>query len=386
MSVHLPFINKYPYTSFEAVNIDWLLTQVSKIPVLEEKVNQHETRITSLEGTVADHETRLAAAEDEITSLDSRMDTAESEIDTLQTDVSGLGTRMNAAEGSISALQQEVTSAQGDISGLTTRVTNAESDIIALQTADQAIRNDITGLDSRVTTLENEDAVIANPGGTGANLNTISISGTTYQIPSGGSGGGGSSVTPNPSGTATDTLNKVDIDGTVYGMPLTSAEVSILNSTIQGIQSDVSSLQADVSSINSNEVFITEVGSMTANGNVQEIPNTSFQFSSTGTYLITAALELNTSNYGSAPRYIGFYLRDDDTNILLDKFSVRGDEPAMITQAADLSLSAIIQVDQINITEIYKLCLRVSAASNKSVSYAAKLRVTKLNDDDGTNS
>ena len=117
--IHLPFINKYPYTSMEAVNIDWLLNEVSKIPVLEDKVNQHETRITTLEETAADHEQRLTAAESDIDALEAKVD---EDIANLTTHMSEAATALAEVDGRLDALEAfEETHASievGDIEGL----------------------------------------------------------------------------------------------------------------------------------------------------------------------------------------------------------------------------------------------------------------------------
>ena len=63
------------------------------------------------------------------------------------------------------------------------------------------------------STVENLVPVEANPEDTATDsLTKIDINGTVYSI----TGSGGSSVTPNPIGTPTDTLSTVEIDGTIY--------------------------------------------------------------------------------------------------------------------------------------------------------------------------
>lgn len=386
--IHLPFINKYPYTSMEAVNIDWLLNEVSKIPVLEATVNQHETRITTLEETAADHEQRLTAAEADIDSLEDRMDTAEGDIDSLEG-------RMDTAEGDIDSLEGRMDTAEGDIddleaavgdssSGLVKDVADIKQDIIDINTKDQAQDNDIDGLDLRVTALEEEDAVIANPGGTGPLLNTVSISGTTYSIDnSGGGGGGGSSVTPNPSGTPTATLDKVDIDGTIYGMPLTAAEVTQLNSDISDIQGDISDIQdvlpKPVSRTNAG-TFIDDV--MTTGG--VQVTDAYIELNEPGVYIVTAEMhEIDTRNFGSTPRAIGMYIRDGSgNNNGLTKYYITGSEPSMIVQNLDLNICTILYVDATmaessTLSKQY-LAYRVNASTDKKITAYGYLKAVKI--------
>lgn len=363
--IHLPFINKYPYTSMEAVNIDWLLNEVSKIPVLEDKVNQHETRINTLEETAADHEQRLTAAEGDIDALEGRMDTAEGDIDdlkdhmqTVEGDIDSLEGRMDTAEGDIDDLEAAV----GDSSsGLVKDVADIKQDIININSKDQAQDNDITGLDSRVTTLEGQDKVIANPGGTGANLNTISIDNVTYVIPSGGGGGGGSSVTPNPTGTPTATLNTVDIDGTIYDMPVDASDITQINSTISALDTRVETLEDTVGDTGSiSNFFHTETLENT--NTVQDFTDqyATFEVPYGAEALVFVEASFDTTNFGSTQRSLGVYIRKYESggyvNEAMSKYTVYGSEPAMITQSADFNLITVLGAGT------YHIAARVNAS------------------------
>ena len=262
----LPFFAKYPYTNFEQLNIDWLL---EKIGGFDERIRSNTERITLVEGRCDVIETRLDGHDEDIADLKQRMTTAEGDIDSLEG-------RMDTAEGDIDSLEGRMDTAEGDIDSLEGRMDTAEDDIdiceadiidlknkdaaiedmIASQydssntyhAGDYAIYNDILykctnttsgdfdflywqqvnvtneiksvndDLDSLSSEVDAIPVVTPNPGGSGTNLNTIQIGDTIYVVPSGG-GGGGSSVTPNPAGAATDVLNKVDIDGTIFAMP-----------------------------------------------------------------------------------------------------------------------------------------------------------------------
>ena len=262
----LPFFAKYPYTNLEQLNIDWLL---EKIGGFDERIRSNTERITLVEGRCDVIETRLDGHDEDIADLKQRMETAEGDIDSLEGrmdtaegDIDSLEGRMDTAEGDIDSLEGRMDTAEGDID-------NCEADIIDLKNKDAAIEdmiasqydssntyhagdyviyndilyksidttsgdfdvtkwvqvnvtNEIKTTNGNLASLSSEvDAipvVTPNPGGSGTNLNTIQIGDTIYSI-SGGGGGGGSSVTPNPAGAATDVLNKVDIDGTIFAMP-----------------------------------------------------------------------------------------------------------------------------------------------------------------------
>ena len=400
--------NMFPHSNYSQFNLDWLIS----------KYGEYDQRIKTVEDAVADHEERLQAAEADIDDLQGRMDTAEADIDALEG-------RMDTAEGDIDALEGIVGNANTglvkDVSDLQSDVSDIQQDINNINLKNQSQDNDISALDGRVDILE-DAKVTANPGGSGQQLNTLQVGSTVYSIPSGGGGGGGSSVTPNPAGAATDDLNKVDIDGTIYAIPTgvdTSGLISdaydststyntgdfcIYNNTLYKCNEDsvtgawnsskwtatkvtteledvLTEVDTKIASVNQNTVLASvQTGSMTGTGSVQEISGTSFTFTSEGTYLITATAEFDTSNYGSAARYLGFYLRDSDTNIALDKFVINGNEPAMIGQAADMSLAKVIRISTSDLSETFRLCARVSSASNKTFGYSTYLSVVKLSD------
>ena len=355
--IHLPFINKYPYTSMEAVNIDWLLNQVSKIPILEDKVNQHETRITDLETIAADHEQRIQEAEADIDSLEGRMDTAEGDIDQLQDDmgtakddITDLKSRMDTAEADIDSLEGRMDTAEGNINQL-------QNDVIAINIKDQQQDNDISGLDSRVTDLEGM-TVVANPGGTGANLNSIGISGVTYLIPSGG-GGSGTTVTPNPAGVLpTDPeLSALGIDALNYRIPVTAADKVAIEDDISDLQTTVSELEDAVLDIDTRIGTVIQktrasiaIPPAASTGEVIELTNAHVGVDMglllpPGVYQVSFSCDFDTTNYGSTPRFLGCYIRDVfHTNLARDKFSVFGTERAMITQAASVQCTTVLTV------------------------------------------
>ena len=82
------------------------------------------------------------AVADRVTDVENDLTTAEGDIDNLESDVSGLGTRLTNAEGDIDNLES-------DMSGLGTRLTTAEGDIDNLE-------SDVSGLGTRLTTAEGD--------------------------------------------------------------------------------------------------------------------------------------------------------------------------------------------------------------------------------------
>ncbi len=361
MPIRLPFINKYPYTSFEAVNIDWLLNQVSKIPVLEDKVNQHETRITTLEETAADHEERLTVAEGDIDALEGRMNDAEADIDqlqddvgTAQADITNLKGRMTTAEGDIDSLEGRMNTAENDIEQI-------ETDITVIQTKDQAQDNDIAGLNSRVTILEGKE-VVANPGGSGPTLNTLRVGSQVYSVPQGGGGGTGTVVTANPAGVLpTDPeLSALGIDALNYRIPVTAADKAAIQADITSLQGTVSDLEYAVLDIDTrigtviNKIISAlNIPVALSTGEVIELTGSAVPMDQAitltpGVYQVSYSCDFDTTNYGSTPRFLGCYIRNASThaNLSRGKFSVFGTERAMITQAASVSCMTIVSVPE----------------------------------------
>ena len=106
----------------------------------------YNEQIESIRDAVVTAQGDIDNLESDVTGIDTRLTTAEGDIDTLETGVSGLGTRMTTAEGDIDTLETGV-------SGLGTRMTTAEGDIDTLETG-------VSGLGTRMTTAEGNITII----------------------------------------------------------------------------------------------------------------------------------------------------------------------------------------------------------------------------------
>lgn len=238
--IRLPFFNKYPYTNFEQLNLDWLMNTVgsfeSRVEAVETKVSELDTKVDTFDG-------RITQNAEDIAGIKTRLDNDEDDID-------GLKTRMSAAESDIDDLETDVGTLGTDVGDLKTRMTAAESDIDDLET-------DVGTLTTRVDGIPD---VEANPGGavTGS-LVTLKIGDTIYQI-TGGGGGQGTEVIANPTGTAVNDLTKVSIAGVIYDIPQSTVD-SALNTqsnnaianapvatAINGINTDLASKGSDITS------------------------------------------------------------------------------------------------------------------------------------------
>lgn len=158
MPTEKKFFNKYPYTDFHELNLDWI---VEKTEECVDIVTEYDDRLTAAEGDISGLKTRMTTAEGNITSLQGRMTTAETHID--------------LAEGAITSLQQDVSEAGDSITALGNRMTvvenqqeadghaiseligdmqTAEQDIDDLQSGLQNTNQDVDELETRVGAIE----------------------------------------------------------------------------------------------------------------------------------------------------------------------------------------------------------------------------------------
>lgn len=105
----MSFWNKYPYTDFHELNIDWVLTKIkemlSRLGILENRVNEHEERITNIEGDI---------------------EVLEGAVDDLSSRVGGFNQRITAVENSVTNINIDIDNLQTSVVGFDQRITNME--------------------------------------------------------------------------------------------------------------------------------------------------------------------------------------------------------------------------------------------------------------------
>lgn len=84
MPTEKKFFNKYPYTDFHELNLDWV---VNKTEECVEAVEEMDDRVTTLESSMTDMQRRLATAEE-------RIARQEQDIHGLSTSIGNIGTRV----------------------------------------------------------------------------------------------------------------------------------------------------------------------------------------------------------------------------------------------------------------------------------------------------
>ena len=388
---HFPFYSRYPYTNFEQLNLDYLLNETSKfskrVEDLETITANHEVRIGTLETNVEDLTGRVGTLETDVGDLKERMTEAEGDIDDLQGRMTDVEDDVEDLEGRVSTLEDDMETAKGDITNIKGDITNIEGDIVNINNKDQSQDNDIAALDLRISSLESH-SVVANPGGTGANLNTLGVDGTTYVIPSGG-GGSGTTVTPNPAGVLpTDPeLSALGIDALNYRIPVTAADKAAIQGDISDLNDKVGDLEEAVLDIDTRIGTIiqkscsstvvnnwsapqqNEVVELDGNYSGRDVYDSSITLNP-GVYLLTFEADYDTTIYGSGARFLGGYIRNKTTHEILarGKFSVFGNERAMITQAASINcMTAVVVPEGETLTIV--AAVRCNGATPSSPAY-----------------
>lgn len=425
----LPFSNKYPYTSFEQLNLDWIMNTIgsfqsqiddnrNRITAAEARLDSAEERITAAEGRLDEAESRLDDVEGRLDSAESELYNTKTRVSSLETDMTSLTGRVSANETAISALQSDIGSAQTDLTAITGRVTQAESDIEDLSNDMSGFQNDITALDNRVTTLEGKE-VTANPGGTGITLNTLQVGSQVYTIPAGGSGGGGSTVTPNPTGTPIGELTSLGIDSAVFSIPegtspdqiapefdstqgystgdYISKEGSIYEAntdipagtswdpsdwTEVKVMEELEQLKQAVADIvlekpSLNKASFSAINETTGSTVIEEIGPGAVMTLTEGIYIVHLTGIFDTTNMGSKRRDLGLYISNSNNDrVAMDKYTVWGTETAQITQAAALECTYYIKVEAGQTLELHP-SIRCQVASG-SYTYTVDFTFDKV--------
>lgn len=201
------FQHQYPNGDIHELNLDWLIQTM--IDFINSEREAGNTPTISSVRSYFTHQYPYGDVHE--LNLDWLVETAlrMQEIgDSVEGDVGELKTRMTAAEGNISTLDNTVSGLTDSVDQIETEIGNINDDVDALETTTAQHTTQIAALDAKI-----DSQVVANPSGAATDtLDTIEIAGTVYGV----EGSGGSEVEANPAGEPTDTLETIGIDGTVY--------------------------------------------------------------------------------------------------------------------------------------------------------------------------
>lgn len=405
---NMPWYNMFPHSEFSIRNIDWLIKKYGeydyRIGQIEESdkaqnetLEDHETRITNIESDIDGNiKPRIEVLESTVSGLASDASELREDVDANTSDIGNINGAILGINNDITALENADTALDGRLDSAEDRLTTLEngqstidSNIEELTREVNGLSNDVSGIDSRVTDLEGH-SVVANPGGGGITLNTLAVDGTVYSVPQGGSGGG-SSVTPNPTGTPIGDLTAIDIDGSIFSIPtgidtsdMIADDYDTTRSYYPGdfvtygnylykcldntsgawdstkwVRTACTSLISDAQeTADRAEEKIDRIGAgyvdMTATTlnnapNVQTKLSTLGRTLTPGVWFLTFNAKFDTSNYGSRYREIDCYIRDttspnNEFTIADNQFTIWGTEAASITAAAVTDCFGFISV------------------------------------------
>lgn len=404
---NMPWYNMFPHSEYSIRNIDWIIKKYGeynyRINQLEESdeaqnttLDDHERRIGALETFEADITPRVNTLETDVSGLqgavsriDNELTDINEDINDINSDIENFGGRIISLEKANDSMSDRLEGAEGRITALENGQGTIDSDIEELTREVNGLSNDVSGIDSRVTDIE-AHSVIANPGGTGVTLNTLEVDGTVYSVPQGG-GGGGSIVTPNPTGTPTGDLTSIGIDAAIFSIPTgvdtteliadvydpnnqyTAGDYCVYNDVLYVCNDNttgafdptkwtatnaVEEIKETKAAVNTVDQKIDRIGAgyvdMSATvldntPNVQTKFDTLARTLTPGIWLLTFNAKFDTSNYGSRYREIDCYIRDttnpnNEFTIADNQFTIWGTEAATITAAAVTDCFGFISV------------------------------------------
>ena len=387
----LPFFNKYPYTNFEQLNLDWMMNMIgsfdARITKNTEDIHALDIRVTVAESDIDDLQDRMTTAEGDIDDLQDRMTTAEGDIDDLQD-------RMTTAEGKIETLETVVGDNTGglvkDVDDLQNVVGDEHGGLVKdVDDLIDVVGDDDSGLIKDVNDLESSVSgipiVVANPAGTPTgSLVTLGIDDDIYTI-SGGGGGSGTEVIANPSGTAAADLEKVSIAGIIYDIPTTditalTERVSDLETVVgdssSGLVKDVSDLDDGLNALSDSLDSLSYVVGDNNSGLVHDVNQFDTRIDDLENVVgddnsglvkddndIKEVLNGNTLyNYGLNWMFCGFHNTDAATpNIVSANYPVKSDITGVtITDTGRYLIIASIKWEKYGSSTPYDLLLKTS--------------------------
>ncbi|HGE8334271.1 TPA: phage tail protein [Serratia marcescens] len=179
----------------------------------DERLDNHEQRITAAEETLENHEQRITAAEVKLVNHEQRISAAETKLDDHET-------RITANEAELANHETRITQNTADISGLKVRMATAESNITSLQTNVATLTTRVTTAEGNITTLQGKVSTIE--------TNYVSKAVSTSQSVQ---ASGGSFLVGN---VATPTTDKLQVGGSVNAVSYKVAGIQVVGAQKTG--------------------------------------------------------------------------------------------------------------------------------------------------------
>lgn len=179
----------------------------------DERLDNHEQRITAAEETLENHEQRINAAEVKLVNHEQRISAAETKLDDHET-------RISANEVELANHETRITQNTNDISGLKVRMVTAESNITSLQNNVATLTTRVTTAEGNITTLQGKVSTIE--------TNYVSKAVSTSQSVQ---ASGGSFLVGN---VATPTTDKLQVGGSVNAVSYKVAGIQVVGAQRTG--------------------------------------------------------------------------------------------------------------------------------------------------------
>ncbi|BEM22117.1 hypothetical protein SME04J_04830 [Serratia marcescens] len=179
----------------------------------DERLDNHEQRITAAEETLENHEQRITAAEVKLVNHEQRISAAETKLDDHEA-------RITANEAELANHETRITQNTTDISGLKVRMATAESNITSLQTNVATLTTRVTTAEGNITTLQGKVSTIE--------TNYVSKAVSTSQSVQ---ASGGSFLVGN---VATPTADKLQVGGSVNAVSYKVAGIQVVGAQRTG--------------------------------------------------------------------------------------------------------------------------------------------------------
>ncbi|MBH2514884.1 tropomyosin [Serratia ureilytica] len=179
----------------------------------DERLDNHEQRITAAEETLENHEQRITAAEVKLVNHEQRISAAETKLDDHET-------RITANEAELANHETRITQNTTDISGLKVRMATAESNITSLQNNVATLTTRVTTAEGNITTLQGKVSTIE--------TNYVSKAVSTSQSVQ---ASGGSFLVGN---VATPTTDKLQVGGSVNAVSYKVAGIQVVGAQRTG--------------------------------------------------------------------------------------------------------------------------------------------------------
>ncbi|MBH1909626.1 tropomyosin [Serratia ureilytica] len=179
----------------------------------DERLDNHEQRITAAEETLENHEQRITAAEVKLVNHEQRISAAETKLDDHET-------RISANEVELANHETRITQNTTDISGLKVRMVTAESNITSLQANVATLTTRVTTAEGNITTLQGKVSTIE------TNYVSKAVSTSQSVQASGGSLLVGNVATPN--------TDKLQVGGSVNAISYKVAGIQVVGAQQTG--------------------------------------------------------------------------------------------------------------------------------------------------------